>query len=64
MNLKAVELIRKIRDENYQNCRSMTTQERIEYTKRLANKFSLYHSNKSPKDHPASAFQGLTSRST
>ena len=41
MNLKSVELVRKIRDENYQNCRSMTTQERIEYTKRLANKFSL-----------------------
>ncbi len=42
MNLKSVELIRNIRDENYKNCKNMTTQEKIEYTKKLANKFSSY----------------------
>ena len=62
MNLKSVELVRKIRDENYQNCRDMTVREKIEYTKKLASKFSLYHANKSPHDDSASVFQGLTSR--
>ncbi len=32
MNLKSVELVRNIRDENYKNCKNMTTQEKIEYT--------------------------------
>ncbi len=64
MNLKSVELVRKIRDENYQNCRSMTTQEKIEYTKKLANKFSHYHSKKLFEEHRTSTVQGLTSRST
>ncbi len=27
MNLKSVELVRNTRDENYQKCRNMTTQE-------------------------------------
>ncbi len=45
MKLKTVELIRNIRDENYKNCKNMTTQEKIEYTKKLANKFSAYHSH-------------------
>ncbi len=40
------ELVRNIRDENYKNCKNMTTQEKIEYTKKLANKFSSYHSEK------------------
>ena len=43
MNLKSVELIRNIRDGNYKN---MTTQEKIEYTKKLDNKFSPYHFEK------------------
>ncbi|MBF8275137.1 MAG: hypothetical protein HW390_210 [Candidatus Brocadiaceae bacterium] len=64
MSLKSVELVRKIRDENYQNCRDMTAQEKIEYTKRLATKFSLYQANKLPNDNSASVFQGLTSRSS
>lgn len=51
MGLKSVELVRKIRDQNYQNCKDMTAQEKIEYTKRLASKFSLYYGNKSPNDN-------------
>ncbi len=64
MNLKSVELVRNIRDENYQNCRNMTTQEKIEYTKKLANKFSSYHSEKLFEDHHISTIQGQTNKST
>ncbi len=46
MNLKSVELIRNIRDKNYKNCKNMTIQEKIEYTKKLASKFSSYHDEK------------------
>jgi hypothetical protein len=46
MNIKSVELIRNIRNENYKNCKNMTTQEKIEYTKKMAKKFSSYHSEK------------------
>ena len=46
MNLKSVELIRNIRDENYKNCKKMTIQEKIEYTRKLAKKFSSYHSER------------------
>ncbi len=57
MKLKSVELVRNIRDENYKNCKNMTTQEKIEYTKKLANKFSSYHSEKLFEDHHISAIQ-------
>ena len=46
MNLKSVELVRNIRDENFKNCKNMTTQEKIEYTRKLAKKFSSYHSER------------------
>ncbi len=46
MKLEAVELVRNIRDENYKNCKNMTTQEKIEYTRKLANKYSSCHSEK------------------
>ncbi len=46
MKFKTVELIRNIRDENYNNCKNLTTQEKIEYTKTLANKFSSSNSAK------------------
>ncbi len=65
MNLKSVELVRNIRDENFKNCKNMTTQEKIEYTKKLANKFSSYHSSeKLFEDHHISAIQGQTNKST
>ncbi len=57
MKLKSVELVRNIRDENYKNCKNMTSQEKIEYTKKLANKFSSYHSEKLFEDHHISATQ-------
>ncbi len=57
MKLKSVELVRNIRDENYKNCKNMTTQEKIEYTKKLANKFSSYHSENLFEDHHISAIQ-------
>lgn len=40
-----------IRDENYKNCNNMTTQGKIEYTRKLANKFSSYHSEKLQKNN-------------
>ena len=46
MNLKSVELVRNIRDKNYQNCINMTTQEKIEYAKKMAKRFSSYHSER------------------
>ena len=33
MSLKSVELVRKIRDENYQNCKDMTAQEKLNIQK-------------------------------
>lgn len=35
-----------IRDENYNNCKNITTQKKIEYTKKLAKKFPSCHSEK------------------
>ena len=64
MKLKSVELVRNIRDENYQKCREMTAQEKIEYTRKLANKFSSFHSEKLFEDHHISNNQGLTNKST
>ncbi|ODS34063.1 MAG: hypothetical protein SCARUB_00836 [Candidatus Scalindua rubra] len=40
MKIKALELVRKIRNENYEKSKGMTSQEKIEYTRKLAKKFS------------------------
>ena len=36
MSFKTNEWTRKVRDENYEKCKEMSTQEKIEYTKREA----------------------------
>jgi HD superfamily phosphohydrolase YqeK len=38
MKFKAVEWVRKVRDEDYEKCRKMSPKEKIEFTKKMAEK--------------------------
>ncbi|GJQ60772.1 MAG: hypothetical protein SCALA701_35730 [Candidatus Scalindua sp.] len=40
----------------------MNTQEKIEYTKKMANKFSSYHSEELFEEHHISTIQGITDK--
>ena len=43
MKIDAVELVRKIRDEIYEETKSMNPQERIEYLKKMSAEFRKEH---------------------
>ena len=40
MKFKAVDWVRKVRDEDYEKCKKMSPKEKIEYTKKMAEKLS------------------------
>ena len=43
MKIKAIDMVRKIRDENYLNANDLSIKEKIEATKKLAQSFSKNH---------------------
>ncbi len=44
MKFKVMEWVRKIRDENYEECKNMSSKEKIKLTKKLAKKFKKKYS--------------------
>ncbi|HLG30461.1 MAG TPA: hypothetical protein VI387_09645 [Candidatus Brocadiales bacterium] len=44
MKFKVMEWIRKVRDENYEKCKALSPEEKIEQTKKAANEFKKKYS--------------------
>jgi len=61
MKFKTLEWVRKIRDENYEKCKGLSSKEKIEYTKNMARNLKIKkHKMDSTADNTAQMVNSQT----